>query len=269
MWNDGRSREAWQNLSMGMWERALVTGASSGIGREFARQLAADGTDLVVVARDERRLRELAESVGVDCEVVVADLSDRPALGRVEARLADPSSQIDLLINNAGFGFQGLFHELGLDAASAVVDVNVTAVHRLAHAAAGAMVSAGRGGIVNVSSMAGFTSAPGTATYAATKAFVTSLSESMHSELQPHGVHVCALCPGFTRTEFQDRADYDASSIPDLAWQSAADVARAGLHGVAKNRPVVVPGALNKVAVGAVNALPARLRRPLVARLAN
>ena len=254
---------------MTTWTRALVTGASSGIGREIARQLADAGTDLVVVARDEQRLRELADSVDVDCEVLVADLADRTMLAAVERRLADRSSPIDLLVNNAGFGSQGMFHELDVDRESAVIDVNVTAVHRLAHAAAGAMVSAGRGGILNVSSVAGFMSTPGSATYAATKAFVTSMSEALHTELSPHGVHVCALCPGFTRTEFQSRADYDASAIPDAAWQSAADVASAGLRGVEKNRAVVVPGALNRFGAGVINALPGGLRRRIVARLAD
>ncbi len=254
---------------MTTWTRALVTGASSGIGREIARQLAAAGTDLVIVARDDQRLRELADSVDVDCEVMVADLADRDALASVEARLADLDSPIDLLVNNAGFGFQGAFHELDVNRESAVVDVNITAVLRLAHVAAAAMVSAGRGGILNVSSMAGFTSTPGTATYAATKAFVTSLSESLHAELLPHGVHVCALCPGFTRTEFQSRAEYDTSSVPAAAWQTAEEVAMAGLRGVEKNRPIVVPGTLNKVGAGLINAVPAWLRRRVVARFSG
>lgn len=246
-----------------------MTGASSGIGREIARQLAAAGTELVVVARDEARLRELADSVEVDCEVLVADLSDPTALAAVELRLADTASPIDLLVNNAGFGFQGCFHELDAEQAAAVVDVNVAALHRLARAAVPSMVAAGRGGILNVSSMAGFTSTPGGATYSATKAFVTSLSESLHGELRPHGVHVSALCPGFTRTEFQSRAEYDTSSVPAAAWQTAADVATAGLRGVEKNRPIVVPGTLNKVGTGMINALPARLRRRVVARLSS
>ena len=205
----------------------------------------------------------------VDCEVLVADLSDREDLASVEARLADVDSPIDLLVNNAGLGFQGPFHELDAEQAATVVDVNVTALHRLARAAAPVMVRAGRGGILNLSSMAAFTATPGGATYSATKAFVTSLSESLHAELRPHGVHVCALCPGFTRTEFQTRAEYDTSSIPDVAWQTADEVASAGLRGVEKNRPIVIPGALNKVGAGAINALPARLRRRVVARLAD
>ena len=174
---------------------------------------------------------------------------------------ATSSAPIDLLVNNAGFGHQGSFHELDLEAEAAVVDVDVVAVHRLAHVAAVEMVAAGRGGILNVSSMAGFMGSPGTATYAATKAFVTSLSEAMHAELEPSGVHVTALCPGFTRTEFQDRADYDTSKLPDFVWQSADQVAQAGLKGVAANRAVVVPGAKNKVGASIINVLPGVVRR--------
>ncbi len=246
---------------MATWTRALVTGASSGIGKEIARQLAVDGTELVVVARDEQRLDELAAEVAVHCEVLVADLADPTELSYVEDRLRDVSSPIDLLVNNAGFGHQGAFHELDLEREAAVVDVNVVAVHRLAHVAAVTMAAAGRGGILNVSSMSGFMAAPGSATYAATKAFVTSLSEAIHAELRPSGVHVTALCPGFTRTEFQDRADYDTSNLPGFLWQNADEVAAAGLRGVAANRAVVVPGAKNKVGAGVINVLPGSVRR--------
>ena len=195
------------------------------------------------------------------CEVLVADLADAGALSRVEDRLRDVSAPIDLLVNNAGFGRQGSFHELDLEREAAVVDVNVVAVHRLAHVAAVTMAAGGHGGILNVSSMSGFMAAPGSATYAATKAFVTSLTEAMHAELEPSGVHVTALCPGFTRTEFQDRADYDTSNLPDFLWQNAEEVAEAGLRGVAANRTVVVPGAKNKIGAGVINVLPGAVRR--------
>lgn len=253
---------------MARWTRALVTGASSGIGREIARQLANDGTELVLVARDGDRLDELAEEVEVPCEVLVADLADPTELSYVEDRLRDAREPIDLLVNNAGLGFQGPFHELGLEREAAVVDVNVVAVHRLAHVAARRMAGAGRGGILNVSSMSGFIAAPGTATYSATKAFVTSLSEAMHGELEEIGVHVTALCPGFTRTEFQDRGSYDTSGIPAFAWQSAEEVAAAGLSGVAANRVIVVPGAANRIGAGVINVLPGSVRRFAVGRLA-
>lgn len=253
---------------MTTWTRALVTGASSGIGLELARQLAADGTELVVVARNGERLDELASELDVACQVLAADLADPTELSYVEDRLRQRDEPIDLLVNNAGFGFQGAFHELDLEREAAVVDVNVVAVHRLAHIAAGQMVEAGRGGILNVSSMSGFMATPGSATYSATKAFVTALSEAMHSELGAAGVHVTALCPGFTRTEFQERGDYDASAIPDFMWQSAAEVATAGLDGIAANRAVVVPGVSNRIGAGVINAMPGSIRRFAVARMA-
>ncbi|WP_420451672.1 SDR family NAD(P)-dependent oxidoreductase [Ilumatobacter sp.] len=252
---------------MARWARALVTGASSGIGLELARALAADGTELVVVARDGGRLRELASSVDVACEVIVADLADPEGLRAVEDRLADRAIPIDLLVNDAGLGSSGPFHELDVGTESAIVDVNVVALHRLAHVAARAMTDEGHGGILNVSSMAGFLAAPGSATYGATKAFVTSFSESLHVELAPSGVHVTALCPGYTRTEFQERADYDASSIPSFAWQSASQVAAAGLDGIDRDRAVVVPGALNRVGAALIGALPRTVRRAVVAKL--
>lgn len=233
----------------------------------MAEQLAADGTELVVVARSGPRLAELADSVRVDCEVIVADLADPTELSYVEDRLRDRQRPIDLLVNNAGFGFQGTFHELDFERESAVVDVNVKALHRLAHVAAREMVATGRGGILNVSSIAGFVGSPGTATYAATKAFVTSFSEAIHSELEPHGVHVTVLCPGFTRTEFQQRADYDASNVPAALWQSASEVAKAGLDGVRANRAVVVPGVKNKIGATAINALPGSVRRFLLSKM--
>lgn len=252
---------------MTTWTRALVTGGSSGIGREIALQLAAGGTELVLVARNGARLQEVADSVDVACEVLVADLAVPSELSYVEDRLRDRSVPIDLLVNNAGLGSQGSFHELDLEREAAVVEVNVVAVHRLAQIAAEAMAKEGHGGILNVSSMSGFMAAPGSATYAATKAFVTALSEAMHSELAPFGVHVTALCPGFTRTEFQNRADYDTSGLPDFVWQSASEVARAGLGGVAANRTVVVPGTKNKVGAAMINALPGSVRRFAVGRI--
>ena len=188
------------------WKRALVTGASSGIGRDLCRELAADGTDLVVVARDERRLDALADELDVDVEVLVADLSRRADIDRVAARLADDEVPVDLLVNNAGFGKGGPLVENDMDVAVDVVTVNATAVMVLSHAAAVALVRRGGGGIVNVSSMAGELVAPNSAVYSATKAFVTSFSESLHQELKPLGVTVTAALPGFTDTIFAPAA---------------------------------------------------------------
>jgi short-subunit dehydrogenase len=243
------------------WTRALVTGASSGIGEAVARQLAAEGTDLVVVARDEARLRALASEIGESrVEVLVADLADPGALAVVEARLgADPA--IDLLVNNAGFGFTGDFVELDIDRECSVLAVNVAAVMRLSHAAGAAMKPRRRGGILNVSSIAGAVPSPNNATYGATKAFVTRFTEALHLELRDSGVHVSALLPGFTRTEFQTRAEYDTSKIPAVLWDDAATVARIGLAGVDRNKPVVVPTIKYRAAVAVTKVTPDVLSR--------
>ncbi len=167
------------------WNRALVTGASSGIGDACARVLAAEGTDLVVVARDRDRLQRLAGELGsaVDVEVLAADLADPDQLACVEERLAGDDDPVDLLVSNAGFGKTGDFVELDIDVEAQVVAVNVTAVLRLAHAAGRRMASAGSGSILNVSSVAAYLPGPGSATYAATKAFVTSFSIGLGEEL--------------------------------------------------------------------------------------
>ncbi len=260
-------------VSLDRWNRALVTGASSGIGNSFARLLAANGSDLIVVARDEARLRALAAELeskdNISVEVLVADLSDRSQLAEVAHRLQSVTSPVDLLINNAGFGFSGDFVELDPFLETSVVDVNVGAMHRLAHAAGTAMSARGHGGIINVSSVAGFGPSPKAATYAATKAFVTSFSESLHMELGPLGVVVSCLCPGLTKTEFQERANFDVPSVPAALWQSPDVVAEAGLRGLAKGKAVVVPGAQNKALQAAMKASPAALVRRASKKMAD
>jgi short-subunit dehydrogenase len=242
---------------------ALITGASVGIGEQFARQLSERGHDVVLVARDGARLEALAKEIegrdGAKAEVLVADLTDPRQLETVEAR----ARTVDLLVNNAGFGTFGAFHTLDVDAETREINLNVIALVRLTHAAASAMAERGRGGILNVSSLASFQPGPFNATYAATKAFVTSFTEGVHEELKGTGVSVTALCPGFTRTEFQERANVPANQVPGFMWQEAPEVARAGLDGVAKNRAVVIPGATNKV-LGNISALtPSAITRRL------
>jgi uncharacterized protein len=264
------------NITTPRWHRALVTGASSGIGLAIAKQLAAEGTELVIVARDRARLEALAADVKVPCTVLVADLSDRTQLATVEARLTLASSPIDLLVNNAGFGFTGRYDELDIDRETSVIDVNVVAMARLAHAAAATMsttqphLGSAKPGILNVSSVAGFLPTPRSATYAATKAYVTSFSQALFEELKPLGVVVTALCPGFTRTEFQTRAsmtDSELKRIPDRLWQSADVVAKAGLDGLSAGKAIVVPGAHNKVAAGLTSAMPRTPMRLLAGKL--
>ncbi len=251
-----------------------MTGASAGIGEAFARRLAAAGTDLVLVARRTDRLEALADEMTgspdpVEVEVLTADLGERRDLDRVVARLRDTAKPVDLLINNAGFGTVGDFLDQDPDREAAMIDVNIGAVHRLAHAAGSAMADRGGGGILNVSSIAGFTPSPKSATYGATKAFVTSFSEALAVELGPQGVVVSCLCPGLTRTEFQEKAQYRPGALPEFFWQSADEVAEAGLAGVAAGRIRVVPGGHNRVVTGLAKATPAAVVRRVARALAR
>jgi uncharacterized protein len=244
---------------------ALITGASAGIGASFATQLAARGNDVVLVARDAARLealaKELAATHGVATEVLVADLTDENALASVEARLTDTARPIDTLVNNAGFGTNGLLHELDVDTETRQIGLNVVALVRLTHAALGPMVARRDGGILNVSSLAGMQPTPRNATYGATKAFVTSFTQSVHEELRGTGVRATVVCPGFTRTEFQVRAGIDSSRVPGFLWQSADEVAAGALDALEKGRAVYVPGTLNRVTAGLVSVLPDALTR--------
>jgi uncharacterized protein len=228
---------------------ALVTGASAGIGRAFAYALADRGHDLVLVARDTARLEALAKEIGdaygATCEVLTADLADATALARVEARLADPERPVDLLVNNAGFGTAGRFVEMPIEREQQEIQLNVVALVRLCHAALDAQVGRGRGGVINVASIAGYQPTPGNATYGATKAFVSSFSQALHEELKGSGVRCMVLSPGFTRTEFQARAGIDSSEVPSFLWQEAATVVDHALRAYDKGRAVCVPGPLN------------------------
>lgn len=229
---------------------ALVTGASAGLGEAFARRLAARGHDLVVVARRrgslERLALELGQAYGTDTEVLVCDLEDPAGLAAVVARLRD-GGEVDTVVNNAGYGTYGRFWELPPDGELGEVRLNVAAVVALSHAALARMVPRGAGRLLNVSSTAGFTPGPGSATYAATKAFVTSFTEALHAEVAGTGVHVTALCPGFTRTDFQARANVATGRLPRFVWAEAGPVVDAGLEALAANRALCVPGWVNKV----------------------
>ena len=244
---------------------ALVTGASAGIGEQLARQLAQRGHDLVLVARDRARLEALAKDIeaenGAHCEVLSADLTVPAELAAVEARARD----VDVLVNNAGFGSFGRFDELDIEVESREVNLNVLALVRLTHAAAGGMTRRGHGGILNVSSLAGHQPGPMNATYSATKAFVTSFTQAVHEELDGTGVAVTALCPGFTHTEFQARAGAPANDVPGFMWQDAPEVARAGLDGLARNRAIAIPGGINKTLGAFSDIAPTALTRRISA----
>jgi short-subunit dehydrogenase len=262
---------------MSRWSTAVVTGASSGIGKEIARRLAQEGTDLVLVARDQRRLDDLAAELstahGVDVEVLSADLSAPVARAAVEKRLTDPARPVDLLVNNAGFGTAGRLVDLPLGREEQQVQLNVVSVLRLTSVALSAMVPRGSGTVVNIASIAAFLPAPESATYAATKAFVCSFTESVHEELAGTGVGVTVVLPGFTRTEFQERADWsEQDHVPSFAWLTAEQVAIDALDGAAAGKVRVVPGAGYKALVGAAQVVPSAPKRWLastVRRLAR
>lgn len=243
---------------------ALVTGASSGIGEVMARRLVGDGVPTVVVARRGDRLQAIADDAADGLvEVLVADLVTAEGQRLVADRIADESRPIDLVVNNAGFGTSGAFHTLDPDRLADEVELNVAALTRLSHAALAAMVPHRRGWLLNVSSVAGFQPAPKLAVYAATKAYVTSLSESLHEEAKPHGVHVTALCPGLTETEFQsvsNTADY-ATEFPSFVWTSADQVVDEALGAVTANRALAVPGVQYKVMTTVANITPRWVRR--------
>lgn len=248
---------------------ALVTGASAGIGKTFSTQLAQQGHDLVVVARDRERLvalsDELAASYGVQVEVLNADLSDRADLQRVADRVGDPAKPIDLLVNNAGFGLRKSFIHNTVEDEEQMLDVLVRAVMVLSHAAAQAMKKRGSGAIVNVSSVAGYLAS---GTYSAAKSWVTVFSESLAVELADSGVTVTALCPGFTRTEFHQRAGIKAEqAAPGFMWLDADDLVRDCLADVAKGRIVSVPGAQYKAITALLRVAPRSIvRKPKLVR---
>lgn len=236
---------------------ALITGPTAGIGSCFAHQLAQKGYDLVLVARDESRLRALAAEVekeyDVDTEVLVADLADREQLARVERRVADPERPVDLLVNNAGFGHKRPFLENSVEDEQQMLDVLVTAVLRLTHAALGAMVARGDGAIINVSSVAGFLPR---GSYSAAKAYVTSLSECADLTYRDQGVRVMALCPGFTKTEFHERMDVSRDSAPSWMWLEADRLVADALADLGKGKRVSVPSKRYKAITGVVRYTP-------------
>jgi short-subunit dehydrogenase len=250
------------------WSSALVTGASAGIGDAFARQLAAAGTDLVLVARRAERLESLADELragGVQVDVVAADLTDRADVGRVAERLTDAERPVDLLVNCAGLGSAGPFVDGDLDTYHQIVDLNVTALVDLTHAALGAMQERGRGWVLNVSSLGGHAPGPKFAVYSATKAFVTSFSESLYEELRGTGVHVTVVCPGATKTEFGAIAGTEADDLPALLQQSADEVVAEALAATAAGKAVKVTGVINRVSATVSDLLPRVANRRLSA----
>lgn len=221
---------------------ALVTGASAGLGLEFAWQLATAKHDLVLVARSEERLQRLAAQLeaaaGVRAEVLVADLADRDGTERVADRLRDATRPVGLLVNNAGLGLNQRFVGGDLAAEERALDLMVRTPLVLSHAAAGAMVERGRGAILNVASIAALLAS---GTYSAHKAWVRTFTEGLAVELRGTGVTATALCPGFVHTEFHERGSIDVASYPELAWLNAEDVVSTALADVRRGAVISTP----------------------------
>ncbi|WP_406206644.1 SDR family oxidoreductase [Kitasatospora sp. NBC_01560] len=237
---------------------ALITGATAGIGAAFARRLARSGYQLVLVARDTERLEhaaaDLRATYGIDAEVLTADLATEEGIGAVETRLADAARPVDLLVNNAGFGNKGAFLTVPLQDELDMLKVHVEAILRLTTAALPGMRERGRGAIVNVASVAAFLPR---GTYGASKAWVVSFTQGVMRDLGGTGVRLMALCPGFTRTEFHQRAGMGTGNIPSWGWLSAERVVDEAMRDLARGRSLSVPGKRYKIAVGIARLLPA------------
>jgi short-subunit dehydrogenase len=243
---------------------ALVTGASAGLGVEFARQLSAQGRRLVLVARRKDRLEALAGELG-NARAVAIDLSKANAAAKLMADIEAHGESIDLLANNAGFGLIGRFAELDAARQRQMIDLNVGALTDLCRAVAPAMIRRKSGAILNVASTAAFQPGPKMAVYFATKAFVLSLSEALHEELKPHGIKVSCLCPGPTRTEFGEVAGFAGNGLFDRLAMNSRAVVEAGLRGLEKNRAVVIPGIVNRIVAASTRVAP----RPLARKIAG
>lgn len=253
---------------------ALVTGASAGIGVELARQLAGRGHGVTLVARREDRLRELADELAeahdIRAEVVPADLADADARKRLVSTVADLGLDIDILVNNAGFSTMGAVADSDPDREVAMVRTDVEAVVHLCSLVVPGMVERGRGAVMNVASTASFQPLPGQAGYGGSKAFVLSYTQAMSVELRKTGVTATALCPGPVETEFAEAAGLGGKqageALPDIMWVSAADVAAAGIEALDAGRPVVIPGAANRVVAGLAKVIPRKLLLPVLAK---
>jgi short-subunit dehydrogenase len=253
---------------------AVVTGASSGIGIELARQLAGRGHGVTLVARREDKLRaladELAAGTGVRTEVIAADLTDAASREGILRQLDERGLEVDILVNNAGFSTMGPVQRSDPDREVAMVQTDVEAVVHLCSLVIPGMTARGRGAVLNVASTAAFQPIPGQAGYAASKAFVLSYSRAIGQELKGTGVTVTTLCPGPVETGFAEAAglgdDAAGEAMPKIMWVSAVDVAKAAVDGLAKGRPVVIPGTANRALASISHHSPRRVLLALLAR---
>ena len=248
----------------------LVTGASSGIGEEIAKEFARRGRHVVLVARRADKLQALAASLGSAADVLAADLSKADDRAALPGRVTDLGLVVDVLVNNAGLSTSGPIAASDPVAELNLIEVDVAAVADLCSRFVPGMVSRGRGAVLNVASVGAFGPVPGQAAYGAAKAFVLSYTQSLGQELQGTGVVASTLCPGPVKTGFGETAgisDADAeAALPKVMWISATEVARTAVDGLASGRSVIVPGAFNKVGAAAYKILPRRLLLPILAR---
>ncbi|MFJ5176970.1 SDR family NAD(P)-dependent oxidoreductase [Streptomyces griseoviridis] len=246
---------------------ALITGSTAGIGAAFARRLAADGHNLVLVARDTKRLRdqatELHDRHGIEAEVLTADLATDDGIEAVAARVSDRTSPVDLLVNNAGFGNKGRYLDVPMADELKMLKVHCEAVLRLTSAATEAMRERGRGGVVNVSSVSAFVPR---GTYGASKAWVVQFTQGAAKDLSGSGVRLMALCPGFVRTEFHARAGMGTDNIPGWMWLDADKVVAAALHDLARGRSLSIPDPRYKALMGMVKVTPNALLGGITSR---
>jgi short-subunit dehydrogenase len=256
---------------------ALVTGASAGIGAAIARELAARGHNLVLVARRKAKLdelaRELSDEHGIRTETLSCDLGKPTPRAKLPKQIADLGLDVEILVNNAGFATNGPFHESDTARELEQVRVLVEAPVALTSAFAAGMVERGRGAILNISSVAAMQPLPYSAGYSAAKAYILTFSEAIHEELKGRGVTVTALCPGPVSTDFWELSGWEVAggnsfekASPGLAWISAADAARAGVQGLASGRRVVVPGLPMRAAMLASRYIPHALKLPTIER---
>jgi short-subunit dehydrogenase len=248
---------------------ALVTGASSGIGAALARRIARDGRDVVLVARRTDKLESLAgelQKAGVRAHVIAKDLLRPGASRELFDEVARRGFTVDWLVNNAGFGMNGPFHRLALERELDVIRLNVQVLVELTGLCLPGMVERKRGAVMNVSSLGAFAPGPYMATYCATKSFVLSFSEAIAEEVRGTGVQVLCVCPGFTRTEFQDKADVDVSTIPSFAWMSAEEVADQAVRGIGHG-PVLVNGLMNSMMARVTKVVPHSMLNRLVSTM--
>ncbi|MFF0589565.1 SDR family NAD(P)-dependent oxidoreductase [Streptomyces sp. NPDC003781] len=246
---------------------ALITGSTAGLGAAFARRLAADGHDLVLVARDTKRLREQATELhdrhGIEAEVLTADLSTDTGIDAVADRLGSRRSPVDLLINNAGFGNKGRFLDVPMADELTMLKVHCEAVLRLTSAAVEAMRERGRGGVVNVASVAAFVPR---GTYGASKAWVVQFTQGVAKDLAGSGVRLMALAPGFVRTEFHARAGMGTDNIPGWMWLDADKVVAAALADLSRGKSLSIPDARYKTLMGAAKLVPRGLLGGITSR---